>query len=351
MTDEDFIRRTFALARMGLGHNWPNPLVGSVIVKAGRVIGEGFHAKYGSDHAELSALKNCSESPEGATVYVNLEPCCHTNKQTPPCAQRLIKEKVKRVVICNLDPNPNVFGLGLELLKSHGIEVTHGILSSEGEKLNEVFFHAQRTKTPFVHLKMASTLDGKISTSSGESKWITQEVARAHVHELRGAHQAVMVGANTLRKDDPELNVRLQNYQGPVPYRIVFTQSGNLPSGAKLFNDALKEKTLVFTKTPLKLNIPSENIFVMQSLEEAMEILFEKKLINLFLEGGAQLAGEFIKKKLVNRVSLYLNPSFLGTGASTLGDIGVELLSERPRLQEVESSWKGEDLYLTGRLN
>lgn len=351
MTDEDFIRKTFELAKKGLGNTWPNPLVGSVIVKAGRIIGEGFHAKYGSDHAELSALKNCSESPEGATVYVNLEPCCHTNKQTPPCAQRLIQEKVKKVVISNLDPNPNVLGRGVELLKSHGIEVTHGILAHEGEKLNEVFFHAQRNKTPFVHLKMASTLDGKISMPSGESKWITQEVARAHVHELRSHHQAIMVGANTLRKDDPELNVRLPGYEGPQPYRIVFTLSGNLPEEAKLFNDHLKERTLVFTKSPLKLNIPSENIHVIESLEEAMQILFEKKLINLFLEGGAQLAGEFIKKKLVNRVSLYMNPSFLGTGASTLGDIGVKLLNERPRLTEMESSFKGEDLYLTGRLN
>lgn len=350
MTDEDFIRKTFDLAKKGLGHNWPNPLVGSVIVKAGRIIGEGFHAKYGSDHAELSALKNCSESPEGATVYVNLEPCCHTNKQTPPCAQRLIHEKVKKVVICNLDPNPYVLGRGVELLKSHGIEVTHGILAEEGEKLNEVFFHAQRNKTPFVHLKMASTLDGKISLPSGESKWITQEAARTHVHELRSHHQGIMVGANTIRKDNPELNVRLPGFVGPQPYRIAFTLSGNIPEEAKLFNDKLKERTLVFTKTPLKLNIPSGNIFIIKSLEEAMQILFEKKLINLFLEGGAQLAGEFMKKQLINRVSLYLNPSFLGTGASTLSDIGVKLLNERPRLKEMESSFKGEDLYLTGRL-
>jgi len=156
MNDFDYIKQTFELARLGLGRTWPNPLVGSVIVKNNRVIGQGHHVQYGDAHAEINALKNCTESPEGSTLYVNLEPCCHTDKQTPPCAQRLIKEKIKKVVICNLDPNPKVNGQGVAILRQHGIEVEHGILEEEGEKLNEVFFFHQRSNSSFVHLKLRS---------------------------------------------------------------------------------------------------------------------------------------------------------------------------------------------------
>jgi diaminohydroxyphosphoribosylaminopyrimidine deaminase/5-amino-6-(5-phosphoribosylamino)uracil reductase len=348
--DEAFIKRCFELASQGMGHTWPNPLVGSVIVKDGRIIGEGYHKKYGEDHAELSAIKNATESVEGATLYVNLEPCCHTNKQTPPCAQRLIQEKIKKVVIANLDPNPHVNGGGIELLRSQGIEVIHGILSSEGEKLNEVFFHAQRSKLPFVHLKMASTLDGRIAMPSGESQWITSESARAHVHKLRSTHQAVMVGANTVRKDNPKLNVRIPNFQGNSPYRIIFTKSGELPPSAQLLTDELKERTLIYTQTKIDLSFPSSQIIQISTLKEAMEDLFQKKIITLFLEGGANLASEFLREKLINRVSLYLNPSFLGVGPSTLTDFGLNSLGNRPRLKDIESCWLGEDFHLSGRI-
>lgn len=350
MKDEDFTRRCFELAMQGEGHTWPNPLVGSVIVKNGRIIGEGYHKKYGEDHAELSAFKNATESVEGATLYVNLEPCCHTNKQTPPCAPRIIQEKIKKVVIANLDPNPHVNGGGIELLRSQGIEVIHGILSSEGEKLNEVFFHAQRRKLPFVHLKMASTLDGRIAMPSGESQWITSETSRAHVHRLRSTHQAVVVGANTVRKDNPKLNVRIPDYQGNSLYRIIFTKSGALPSSAQLFTDELKERTLIYTQSKLSLDFPSSQIIQVSSLQEAMKDLFQKKIINLFLEGGASLASEFFREKMINRVSLYLNPSFLGAGASTLSDFGLSSLSERPRLKDIESCWLGEDFHVSGRI-
>lgn len=350
MRDEDFIKRCFELAALGKGHTWPNPLVGSVIVKDGRIIGEGHHKKYGQDHAELSALKNATESVEGATLYVNLEPCCHTKKQTPPCAQRLIQERIKKVVIANLDPNPHVNGGGVDLLRSQGIEVSHGILSSEGEKLNEVFFHSQKNRLPFIHLKMASTLDGRIAMPSGESQWITSESARLHVHELRSLHQAVVVGANTVRKDNPKLNVRVPDYQGSSPYRIIFTKSGELPSEAQLFTDELKERTLIYTQTKIDFAFPSEQIIQVSSLQEAMEDLFQRKIINILLEGGANLASEFLREKLVNRVSLYLNPSFLGTGANSLSDFGLSSLSERPRLRDIESCWLGEDFHLSGRI-
>ncbi len=335
MTNEAYIQRTFELARLAKGHTWPNPMVGCVIVKNGKIIGEGFHHKAGTDHAELDAIKNATESVEGATFYVNLEPCCHTNKRTPPCAQRLIQEKVKKVVISNLDPNPDVNGSGVKLLKDHGIEVEFGVLEHEGEELNEVFFYNQRHKLPYVHLKMATTLDGKISMPNGESQWITGEIARKHVHELRSLHQAILIGAETLRKDNPKLNVRLDDFKGEQPYRVVLTNSGNLPKESHLFTDELKEKTIVYQN---------------QSLKEVLEDLYQKKIINILIEGGASIATAFMREKLVQRVSLYMNPSFLGAGKMALHDFGVTDLNSRPHLKNLKHEWLGSDLYLTGRI-
>ena len=350
MNHDFFIRRTFELASLGIGKTSPNPLVGCVIVKNGRIIGEGFHEKYGQAHAEINALKNCTESPEGSTLYVNLEPCCHTEKQTPPCAQRLVQERIKKVVICNLDPNPKVNGQGVSILRQNGIEVEHGILEEEGEKLNEVFFFNQRSNSSFVHLKLASTLDGKIALPNGESKWITGEAARQHVHYLRSIHQGVIVGAETIRKDDPKLNVRLENFQGDQPWRIVFTHSGKLPKESQIFNDEISHKTLIFTHTPVVFNLPPENIMQIKDLSEAFYHLKERKLINLFIEGGATLASQFIQEKRVQRVSYFINPSFLGSGKSALGDLNITQLQLRPKLFNLESQWFGGDLMLSGRV-
>lgn len=334
-TKEDFIRRTFELANKGLGTTWPNPLVGAVIVKDNRIIGEGYHRMKGCDHAELDAIKKASESVEGATIYVNLEPCCHTNKTTPPCAQRLIQEKIKKVVISNLDPNPEVNGKGVELLKSQGIEVEYNVLQSEGERLNEVFFHAQRKKRPFIHLKMASTLDGKMSMPDGTSQWITGDKAREYVHYMRSLHQGIIVGGETVRKDNPRLTVRLPDYQSSQPYRIVFTKSGNLPKNHHLFSDEYKDQTIVYEARDLK---------------ESLEDLFKKGFINLMLESGPGLSSAFMNQGLIDRISLFQNPSFLGEGNSLFEKLNFNSLNERPRLTNPESKWIGEDHFLTGRL-
>lgn len=350
MNHQDYLRRTFDLARQGLGTTWPNPLVGAVIVKNNQIIGEGFHSHYGGAHAEIEALNNCTQSPRGATLYVNLEPCCHTNKQTPPCAQRLVNEGISQVVISNLDPNPLVNGQGAELLRQNGIKVEHGILSEEGEDLNQVFFHAQRSHSPYVHLKMASTLDGKVALPTGESQWITGVEARLHVHSMRSLHQGIMVGAGTVREDDPKLNVRLEDFTGKQPYRIIFTESGDLPQASKIFHDDLREHTLIYTKTKLSFDFPASQVISINSLKEAMSDLFERKLIYLMLEGGPMLAASFLKEGLINRVSLFLNPSFLGAGAGLIGDFGLSTLSQRPKLSNIETRWYGDDLLLTGRI-
>ena len=349
MSKEEFIRRTFDLAKKAQGQTWPNPLVGAVIVKNGKIIGEGHHHKSGTDHAEINALKNCTESPEGATIYVNLEPCCHTNKQTPPCAQRLVQEGIKKVVISNLDPNKNVNGKGVKLLKENNIEVETGVLESEGEKINEVFFLSQRLSRPFIHLKLASTLDGKVALPSGESQWITGDKARTKVHEFRSHHQGIIVGAKTARNDNPKLNVRIPNFNGEQPWRIIFTRDGVLNSNLHLLSDELKSKTLIYSHRPIN-NFPSEQTIIIKSVHEALNDLYSRKLICLMLEGGAELAGEFLKRKLVDRISLFMNPSFIGNGINLLPDLGIQKLSERLKLEGIESSWIGEDLLITGRL-
>jgi diaminohydroxyphosphoribosylaminopyrimidine deaminase/5-amino-6-(5-phosphoribosylamino)uracil reductase len=350
MTNENYIQRTFELAKRGLGKTWPNPLVGAVIVKNGKIIGEGYHKRHGLDHAEVDAIKNCTESPEGATIFVNLEPCCHTNKNTPPCAQRLIQEKIKKVVICNLDPNPHVNGQGIQLLKENGIEVEYGILSELGEKLNEVFFFSQRNRAPFLHLKLASTLDGKISLPNGESKWITGPMAREYVHEMRSQHQAIIAGAETIRKDNPKLNVRLPDFTGEQPLRLIFTKSGRLPSEAQVFTDEIKNRTIIFSQNVIKFSHPSENIVLINNLSDALNYLYEKKVISLFLEGGSSLATSFLSQGLINRLSLFLNPSLLGHGQNSLGDLGIEQLDQRPKLKDLESRWIDGDLLITGRI-
>lgn len=350
MIDEEIIQRTFTLARKALGLTWPNPMVGAVIVKDGKIIGEGFHRKKGDDHAEIDAIKNASEPVRGATIYINLEPCCHSNKSTPPCAQRLIQEGFKRVVFSNLDPNPEVNGRAVELLRSHGVEVDFGILEGDGEKLNEVFFLSQRQQRPFIHFKSAVSLDGKIALSNGESQWITGQEARAHVQFLRSTHQAILIGGETLRKDNPRLTVRLPLFTGPQPYRVVVTRSADFNSDFHLFNDEFLDRTLIYSEKPLSFDFPTHQVMQIKSLRDVLDDLFKKNIINVLMEAGPQLASAFLKDGLIDRVTLYQNPSLIGVGKNLFSELSIQTLNNRPKLSNLESKWIGNDHYLTGRL-
>jgi diaminohydroxyphosphoribosylaminopyrimidine deaminase / 5-amino-6-(5-phosphoribosylamino)uracil reductase len=347
MTDQELILRTFELARRGHGTTWPNPMVGAVIVKNGRIISEGHHIRSGEPHAELDAINKATEDLKGSSIYVNLEPCCHSDKITPPCAQRLIQEGFKKVVIANLDPNPSVNGKGVELLRSHGVEAIHGLCQEEGEKLNEVFFTAQRYKRPFIHFKSAITLDGKTALLNGNSQWITGERARTHVHEMRALHQGIIVGGQTVRKDNPRLTVRLPDYKGPRPWRIVLTNSGDLPGSHHLFTDEYRERTLVYSKKELSFSFPHK---IITSLQDAMNDLYQRKIINVMLECGPDLAASFLKEKLIDRVTLFQNTGFFGAGRDLFGNFDLQDLSKRPVLTDIESRWFGEDHLITGRL-
>lgn len=334
--DQQYMARALALARLAEGRTWPNPMVGCVIVKDGRIIAEGMHAKAGQAHAEADALARASEPVRGAALYVNLEPCCHAGKRTPPCAQRLIAEGIGRVVIANQDPNPAVNGEGIRLLRAAGIEVVTGVLSDAGERLNEAYFHSQRSGMPFVHLKLASSLDGRIALPDGRSRWITGEAAREHGHRLRATHDAIAVGAGTVRSDNPALTVRLPGFDGPQPVRVVFSRRGDIPATCRLLSDADAGRTRLFKGVPL---------------EDALATLHRDGIRNLLLEGGAGLATAFLRAGLVQRISHYLNPGYLGAGLTAIGDYGLRDLDHRIHLKSVEYTALGNDFVLTGRVH
>ncbi len=244
MDDKAYMGRAIELAKRGTGWTSPNPLVGAVIVKNGRIIGEGWHHRYGDLHAERDALKNCTEDPAGATIYVTLEPCCHHGKQ-PPCTDALIEAGVRKVVLGSGDPNPLVAGQGLRILREHGIEVVEGVLEKECLAINDVFFHYITTGLPFVALKYAMTMDGKIACYTGESKWVTGEKAREHVQALRNRYRGIMVGVGTVLADDPMLNCRMPGGRSPV--RIICDSHLRTPLNANVVQTAGEYETIIAT--------------------------------------------------------------------------------------------------------
>lgn len=355
--DVEFMRRALLLAENGVGKTNPNPLVGAVIVKGGRIIGEGWHEKYGQAHAEVNAVKNAVENVEAATVYVTLEPCCHYGK-TPPCTQMLIENKVKRVVIGILDPNPLVAGKGVQKLKDAGIEVTVGVLEPECQKLNEVFFHYIKKRHPFVVLKGAMSLDGKIATPSGESKWITGEEARSDVQLLRNRYSAIMVGVDTVIKDNPELTCRLEEGRNPV--RIILDSSLRIPLESKVLTDQERKSTLIAcTKraSPERvehienlgarvLHCKSLNGHI--DLEDLMGKLSELSIDSILLEGGATVNDSAISQGIVNKVVLYVAPKIIGgeTSKTFVGGLGVSRLDQAYPLRIESLERVGEDLKI-----
>ena len=353
---ELFMRRCFELARLGTGLVSPNPLVGAVIVKNGKIIGEGFHARHGAPHAEPSAFLNATEDVTGATLYVNLEPCCHTKKLTPPCTPLVIEKKIKEVVICNLDPNPEVAGKGVELLKAAGIAVTTGILEKEGEALNEIFFHRMRTSKPFITLKSAATLDGKTAMPWGESKWITGDEARRDGHLGRLKHDAILIGAETLRKDNPALTVRLAGKTiERMPYRLILTQSGNLPKNSQVFTDEFRHRTFVVTDNQTTIEaLPPQQVIRLSTLapfafEEFYQKLKDLNIHSLWLEGGAQLHSLFLNARQVQRIELYLAPKIMGEGQPLFHHTPTSL-NGLPKLDHMVVQMLGADLKISGKI-
>lgn len=326
MAEEQFMKRAIELAKQGVGWTAPNPLVGAVVVKNGRVIGEGYHRKYGELHAERNALAACTEDPAGATLYVTLEPCCHYGK-TPPCTEIIIEKKIARVVIGSRDPNPKVAGKGARILREHGINVVEDYMREACDALNPVFFHYITTKTPYVVLKFAMTLDGKIATRTGASKWITGEAARNHVHQLRGRYAGILAGIGTVLADDPMLNCRIDGAHQPL--RIILDSHLRIPMGSRLVRSAKEYPLLIVCNESTRDREEGTNRI--QKLEEAgakvwtlpeknghpdlnvlMQRLGEEKIDSVLIEGGGTVNEAVLKAHIVHHVYAYIAPKIFG---------------------------------------
>jgi len=353
-----FMGRALELAKVRKGLTHPNPTVGCVIVKNGKIVGEGFHRKAGEPHAEVVALQRAGKEAEGSTVYVTLEPCSHYGR-TPPCSLALINARVKRVVIATVDPNPKVAGRGIEMLKRAGIEVKVGLLKEEADKLNEDFFWWITRKRPFVVLKVAQTLDGFIATSKGESKWITNRESRRKVHLLRCQSDAVLVGVGTVLKDNPQLTVRSVPCERQ-PLRVILDKDLKTPLDANV-TDTSKVGTLIFTASTDKRKIErflkrgvevvraptEENNPNLLNLEWVLDYLGkEKEVVQLLVEGGSSVFGSFLRRKLFNRLVVFVAPKVFGKGISPFGGFEIDNLQEVEGLKLLDFKRFGNDVML-----
>ncbi len=329
----EYMQRALYLAKRGLGAVSPNPAVGCVIVKNGRIIGEGYHHHFGEPHAEINAIESASEPVSGSDVYVTLEPCSHHGK-TPPCADRLIREGIKRIFIAMEDPNPKVNGDGIKRLKSAGIEVHTGFMEKEARELNRFFIHHISTGMPYVILKAAMTLDGFIADTDGNSKWISNNRSRKEVHRIRSHIDAVLVGAGTVRSDNPKLTVRL--VKGRNPRKIILNRSGNLSAESEVFTSG----TILVTEPKMlsdekKIRFKEKGV---QLLEQKTSELFPllktfatMGMASILVEGGAGVFSSFVKEKLVNEFLIYVAPLILGKGKH-LFNLSPRTMSEAIRL-------------------
>ncbi len=365
LDDRYFMSRAIELAKNGIGATKTNPLVGCVIVRNEKIIGEGYHKVFGSCHAEVNAINDAKakgENLDGATLYVNLEPCSHYGK-TPPCADRIIEEKIKRVVIGNCDPFEKVSGRGIERLRNAGIEVEVGVLKEECEKLNERYFTYIKNNRPFVVLKSGMTIDGKIATRTYESQWITSEESRKFSHELRGMCDAIMVGINTVLKDDPTLNVRAGRYSHS-PARIIVDSRLRISPSAKVLSKDLENIAIIATtencdreKFENLSKMENVNVIIvrekdgMVDLRDLMEKLKTFNISSILLEGGGSLNASMLREKLVDKFYFFIAPKIIGSdGISAIGSMGIEKLNEAIDLKDVEVTKIATDILIKGRM-
>jgi diaminohydroxyphosphoribosylaminopyrimidine deaminase/5-amino-6-(5-phosphoribosylamino)uracil reductase len=314
------MRRALRLAEQAKGWTKPNPMVGAILIKAGKRIGEGYHTRYGAAHAEIEALKNAQESARGATLYVTLEPCCHQGK-TPPCTEAVIKSGIKKVVIATKDPSQKVNGQGIKALQEAGIEVEVGLLENEARELNRFFFTYHEKGRPYITLKAALSLDGKIAVAPGQRTVLTAMPAQRYLHSLRHEHEAILVGAGTVLTDNPHLGVR--HIEGQDPLRIVLTGARKLPKDLQIFRD---ENVLL---------LPDKNI------KEVLNVLYEKGISSVLIEGGQKVFEAFIKAKVVDEMILFLAPTFLGKKAVAFAELPQPI-----KLSQVHAKTLGKDLVL-----
>lgn len=359
-----FMQRALDLAQRAKGRTSPNPLVGAVIVKDGEVIGEGYHWKAGTPHAEVHALNAAGERAKGATLYTTLEPCCHWGR-TPPCTEALIQAGIKQVYVAEVDPNPSVAGKGIQQLQNAGINVHVDVCRQEAEDLNEVHRKYIQTGKPFVVLKTAMSLDGKIATTSGESQWITSAASRQRGHEVRDAVDAILVGRGTVARDNPALTTRLQDKEGQDPIRIVLDSHGRTSMDARIFN-AESEAGVIVAVTPAA---PPENVDALEKagaevltvpavlgkvcFKRLMEILGKREITSVLIEGGSEINASALAAGIVDKVMCFVAPKLIGgqNAPGPIGGAGIHSLADAVNLKRIHVTPMPEhDLLIEGYL-
>ena len=354
--DRKYMARALQLALRGAGHTRPNPMVGAVLVKDGRIIGEGWHKQYGGPHAEVNAFASATEDPEGATLYVSLEPCSHYGK-TPPCADLIIRKKVARVVAALEDPNPRVSGRGFRKLRANGIRVTVGVLAEEARHINDVFLTYVTRKRPFVLYKAAMSLDGKIACHTGESQWISSEKSREEVQRLRGILSGIMVGAGTVIADNPRLTCRMEEYENPA--RIIVDGKLRVPLESRIFHEPGRNIILTTSEASPEKKKALENLGVelieadseepgKVDLKSAMLALGIKGIDGILLEGGPTLAASALEAGIIDAVRFYIAQKIIGgrEAPSPFAGTGAAHMNEVVPLTDAVYGTSGDDLWI-----
>jgi len=361
INDKTFMKKALDLAVKALGRTSPNPLVGCVIVKNAQIVGEGYHHKAGTPHAEVHALEAAGEQAREATAYVTLEPCSHFGR-TPPCAEALVRAGIKRVVVAMEDPNPLVSGRGIARLREVGIQVDVGLMLHEASLINEVFIKVMTTGLPFVVYKTAMTLDGKIATETGDSRWVSSEVSRQYVHQLRDRYDVILAGSETILQDNPALNCRLPNGQDPV--RLIVDGKLRVAENAQVLTSSAESTCVIATtqaasSEKLKRLNRLIGVEVWQydtprhvPLEHLLRDLVRRGWTSVLLEGGGGLAGTLIQDQLVDKIEFFIAPKLVGgNGPSPLSGLHIERMQEAISLQDLHIDMYSSDLHIIGYLN
>lgn len=356
---EKYMQLALELAEKARGKTSPNPLVGAVIVKDGQIIGQGYHQKAGGPHAEVFALNEAKEEAKGATMYVTLEPCSHYGR-TPPCSLAIAKAGIEKVFVAMTDPNPLVSGQGIQYLKDQGIEVQTGILASKARQQNEIFLKYIQTRRPFVHLKWAMTLDGKIASETGDSRWISNEHSRAWVHKLRSELDAILIGINTVRQDDPLLTSRIPGGRNPI--RIILDTHGNIPLDSRILNSTNQARTIIavgqgVSQTKLKeinslggktLQVATKNDNL--DLSDLLNQLGKLEITSVLVEGGTKTITSFLKEDLADKVSVFISPRIIGGSRSPVANLELQNMDQALNLINITTERFNDDILITGYL-
>lgn len=361
MVDSQYMKMALELAGKAMGRTSPNPMVGSVVVRDGKVVGRGYHARAGTPHAEVHALRDAGEAARGATLYVTLEPCCHHGR-TGPCTEAIINAGVGRVVAAMTDPNPLVAGQGLKRLEDAGIEIVAGVLEEEARQLNEVFIKYITTRRPFVVLKAAMSLDGKIATRTGDSRWVTGVPAREYVHRLRDRYDAIMVGVNTVLADNPSLTTRLAQGGGRDPVRVILDSTARTPPEARILSPEAGAYTIIATteRAPLErlrgLKSAGARVITVGAKSSGVDLtalmaeLAELEITSVLVEGGGQVHASALAAGVADKAVWFIAPKLVG-GIDAPGPVagtGVEFMAEALKLERVNISRFGEDICVEG---